>query len=88
MPRPYERRFTWPRSYGFPENTGTGRSPYRDCHALFLADDEYNGPAEQRSRRSTEVYAHFAPHALKRAADERARAMRAAVEESKHQFDA
>jgi integrase len=35
-----------------------------------------------RSRRSTEVYAHFAPDALKRAADERARAMRTAVEES------
>ena len=35
-----------------------------------------------RSRRSTEVYAHFAPDALKRAADERAAAMRAAVEES------
>ena len=35
-----------------------------------------------RSRRSTEVYAHFAPDALKRAADDRARAMRIAVEES------
>ena len=35
-----------------------------------------------RSRRSTEVYAHFASNALKRAADERARAMREAVEES------
>jgi integrase len=33
-----------------------------------------------RSRRSTEVYAHFAPDALKRAADERAAAMRRAVE--------
>lgn len=33
-----------------------------------------------RSRRSTEVYAHFAPDALKRAADERAAAMRAAFE--------
>lgn len=36
-----------------------------------------------RSRRSTEVYAHFAPDALKRAADERARAMRAALEGSR-----
>ncbi|MFQ5529175.1 MAG: tyrosine-type recombinase/integrase [Gemmatimonadota bacterium] len=35
-----------------------------------------------RSRRSTEVYAHFAPDALKRAADERARAMREAVVQS------
>ena len=35
-----------------------------------------------RSRASTETYAHFAPDALKRAADERAAAMREAVEES------
>lgn len=33
-----------------------------------------------RSREATEVYAHFAPDALKRAADARAEAMRAAVE--------
>jgi integrase len=33
-----------------------------------------------RSRRSTEVYAHFAPDALKRAADARAEAMRQAVD--------
>ena len=33
-----------------------------------------------RSRRSTEVYAHFAPESLKRAADERASAMRKAVD--------
>ena len=32
-----------------------------------------------RSRRSTEVYAHFAPQALKRAADARAAAMREAM---------
>lgn len=35
-----------------------------------------------RSLRSTEVYAHFAPDALKQVADERARAMRDAVAES------
>ena len=35
-----------------------------------------------RSRDATEVYAHFAPDALKKAADERARAMREAVEDS------
>ncbi len=34
-----------------------------------------------RSRTSTETYAHFAPDALKRAADERARAMREAIED-------
>jgi integrase-like protein len=33
-----------------------------------------------RSRRSTAVYAHFAPDALKRAADERTAAMRSALE--------
>ncbi len=33
-----------------------------------------------RSRRATEVYAHFAPDALKRAADARAKAMRTALE--------
>ena len=36
-----------------------------------------------RSRRSTEVYAHFAPDGLKRAADERATAMQTALEEAK-----
>jgi hypothetical protein len=33
-----------------------------------------------RSRRSTEVYAHFAPDSLKKAADDRARAMRNALQ--------
>ena len=36
-----------------------------------------------RSRQATEIYAHFAPDALKRAADERAEAMRTAVEASR-----
>ena len=35
-----------------------------------------------RSRQATEIYAHFAPDALKRAADARARAMRVAVEQA------
>lgn len=35
-----------------------------------------------RSRQATEIYAHFAPDALKHAADARARAMRAAVEQA------
>ena len=35
-----------------------------------------------RSRQATEIYAHFAPDSLKRAADERARAMRLAVEQA------
>lgn len=41
-----------------------------------------------RSRRSTEVYAHFAPDALKRAADERAKAMRSALEKSRESAEA
>ena len=36
-----------------------------------------------RSRQATEIYAHFAPDALKRAVDDRARAMRVAVEEKR-----
>ena len=36
-----------------------------------------------RSRQATEIYAHFAPDALKRAADERAGAMRAAIEDTR-----
>ena len=36
-----------------------------------------------RSRQATEIYAHFAPDALKRAADERAEAMRAAIEDTR-----
>lgn len=36
-----------------------------------------------RSRQATEIYAHFAPDALKQAADERAAAMRRAVKEAK-----
>ena len=41
-----------------------------------------------RCRRSTEVYLHFAPDALKRGALERARTMRKAVEESTRGGDA
>ena len=40
-----------------------------------------------RSRQATEIYAHFAPDALKRAADERARAMRMAVEGTRQSVD-
>ncbi len=38
----YDREHSWPKSFGFPENSDTGRSPYRDCHHLFLADLVYN----------------------------------------------
>ena len=39
----YEREHTWPQSYGFPKDTGSGRYPRSDYHALFLADGSYNG---------------------------------------------
>lgn len=39
----YQREHTWPRAYGFPRDSGTGRYPASDYHALFLADGSYNG---------------------------------------------
>ena len=63
------------------------RSPVELRHNVFSWDVSRGVPLEiagknvgHRSRRSTEVYAHFAPDALKRAADARADAMQAAVE--------
>lgn len=38
----YEREHTWPQSYGFPRDSGTGRYPRSDLHALFLSDGGYN----------------------------------------------
>lgn len=37
----YNREHTWPNSYGFPDD-GSDNYPYTDCHALFLADSDYN----------------------------------------------
>ena len=37
--RDYNREHTWPKSYGFPDNTP---GPYTDCHHLFLCDPGYN----------------------------------------------
>ncbi len=39
----YEREHTWPQSYGFPTDSGTSTYPRSDYHALFLADEAYNG---------------------------------------------
>ena len=36
---PYNREHTWPKSFGFPDNTP---GPYTDCHHLFLCDPGYN----------------------------------------------
>ena len=37
----YNREHTWPKSYGF-EKLENYNYPYTDCHALFLAFDDYN----------------------------------------------
>ena len=37
----YNREHTWPKSYGFP-NDSSQNSAYTDCHMLFLADSGYN----------------------------------------------
>jgi endonuclease I len=39
----YQREHTWPQAYGFPNETGTGKYPRSDHHAIFLADASYNG---------------------------------------------
>ena len=75
---------------GLDDLEGLGRLRLHDLRHNVVSWDVSRGvPLEiagknvgHRSRRSTEVYAHFAPDALKRAADERARAMRNAVEDA------
>ena len=37
----YNREHTWPKSYGFPDDSQSNY-PYTDCHHLFLSDDSYN----------------------------------------------
>ncbi|MCZ6653220.1 MAG: endonuclease, partial [Planctomycetota bacterium] len=39
--RDYNREHTWPKSYGFPDNTSSNY-PYTDCHMLFLCNGSYN----------------------------------------------
>ncbi|MCZ6655107.1 MAG: endonuclease, partial [Planctomycetota bacterium] len=39
--RDYNREHTWPKSYGFPDNT-SDNYPYTDCHMLHLCDGGYN----------------------------------------------
>lgn len=38
---PYNREHTWPKSYGFP-NDSASNYPFTDCHHLFLCDVGYN----------------------------------------------
>jgi endonuclease I len=37
----YDREHPWPKSFGFPNYTGTNY-PYTDCHVLFLCNFQYN----------------------------------------------
>lgn len=43
----YNREHTWPRTFGFPDNTADS-SPYTDCHQLRLADIDYNSDRGSR----------------------------------------
>lgn len=38
----YDREHTWPRSFGFPNDSGSNY-PFTDAHLLHLADSGYNG---------------------------------------------
>lgn len=41
------REHTWPKSYGFPDNS-TANYPYTDCHHLMMADASYNSSRSNR----------------------------------------
>ncbi len=43
----YNREHTWPRTFGFPDNTADS-SPYTDTHQLRLADIDYNSDRGSR----------------------------------------
>ena len=50
----YNREHTWPKSYGFPDDSSTNYT-YADCHQLFLCDSGYN------SSRSNKPYRNCSP---------------------------
>ncbi len=82
--RPWERIR---KNAGLDNLAGLGALRLHDLRHNIVSWDVSRGVALEiagrnvghRSRRATEVYAHFAPNALKRAADDRAEAMRAAM---------
>ncbi len=43
----YNREHTWPKSYGFPDDSPSNK-PYTDCHHLLLCDIGYNGDRGSR----------------------------------------
>lgn len=58
----YNRKHTWPKSYGFPDDF-SGNYPYTDMHHLFLADSGYN------SSRSNKPYDNCDPSCLEKATE-------------------
>lgn len=80
------------RRAGLDDMDGLGRLRLHDLRHNVVSWDVSRGvPLEiagrnigHRSRQATEIYAHFAPDALRQAADDRAQAMRRAVEEAKY----
>jgi endonuclease I len=53
---PYDREHSWPKSYGFPNDTA-GNYPYTDCHQLFLSDSGYNSSRGNRAYASASAAA-------------------------------
>ena len=53
---PYDREHSWPKSYGFPLDTGTNY-PYSDCHCLFLCDSSYNSSRSNKPFATTNAAA-------------------------------
>lgn len=45
----YDREHSWPKSYGFPDETGSGLYPFTDCHQLFLCNSSYNSSRGNRA---------------------------------------
>ncbi len=50
----YNREHTWPKSYGFPNDSSTN-FPYTDCHHLFLCNDSYNSSRSNKPYRYCEA---------------------------------
>lgn len=46
--RGYNREHSWPKSFGFPIESGIGSYPFTDCHTLRLCDDGYNTARSNR----------------------------------------
>ena len=50
---PYNREHSWPKSYGFPQNSNNPENyPYTDCFQLFLCDSGYNSSRSNKPFRN------------------------------------